>query len=127
MGKQIIQLTLKREQDQKGKRGLLYSAPRSTGREHQGPTVGKGSYTLGMEAQSHWAALDHIFQPEQWSPKLTAIVMQTHCEARLESDLSILEENRHFFNTWAFLKIHNLYIKRSRRSRKLITLIVSIL
>lgn len=34
-------------------RGLLYSAPRSTGHEHQGPTVGKGSYTLGMEAESH--------------------------------------------------------------------------
>lgn len=34
-------------------RGLLYSAPRSTSLEHQGPTVGKGSCTLGIEAESH--------------------------------------------------------------------------
>lgn len=103
----------------KRQRGLLYGAPRSTVLEHQGPTVGKGSCTLDMETESHWAALDHIFQPEQRSPKLTAVVMQTHCEARLESDFNILEETRHFFNTWGFLKSHNLYIKRSRRSCKL--------
>lgn len=50
---------------------------------------------------------------------LAAVTMQTHCDPCPESDTIVLEENKErdiSFTCESFVKIYNLYIKRSRRT-----------